>query len=203
MESSSTCPTCGEATAPRYSERTVQLILTIDRAIYRIARHWLGFLNSLLWGWVALIFLAPILAAVGYQAAARPIYAYNGLFCHQRPDRSFYVLGEKMACCQRCAAIYSSMALLGLLYVALRGRVRVPSWRTLGLLAAPVAVDGLTQLIGLRESTAALRVVTGALLGLALCWLLFPYLETGFAEMRAQLERRFARLVAEGRAQPL
>jgi hypothetical protein len=45
--------------------------------------------------------------------------------------------------------------------------------------------------------------VTGALLGAGICWLLFPYLEIGFAEMREKLEHRFGRLVAEGRAQAL
>jgi uncharacterized membrane protein len=79
----------------------------------------------------------------------------------------------------------------------------VPAWRTVGLLAAPVAIDGLTQVTGLRESTTTLRVITGAFLGAGICWLLFPYLEIGFAEMRDKLESRFGRLAAEGRARPL
>jgi uncharacterized membrane protein len=219
MDVSETCPGCGNSVAeqainqvqartrarsrPNHGEGTVRLILAIDRAVYRLARHWLFVVNSFLFVYVAQLFLAPWLLSAGHKGLAHPIYAFDGLFCHQRPDRSFYVFGQKMACCQRCAAIYGSMFLLGLLFVALRNRVRVPSWRTLGLLATPVAIDGLTQLAGLRESTAALRVVTGALLGVAICWLLFPYLEIGFAEIRGQLERRFGQLVAEGRARAL
>ena len=67
----------------------------------------------------------------------------------------------------------------------------------------PVAVDGGAQLIGLWESTAATRVLSGTLLGIAICWFLLPYLDSGFTRIRLQLETLFARLVSEGRTQPL
>lgn len=191
------------AVTAKHSERTVRVVLAIDRAVYHVARHWLSVVNGFLFLYLAQLFLAPALVAAGHGGLARPLYAYNGLFCHQRPDRSFFVFGEKMACCQRCAAIYGSMSLLGLLFVALRHRVHVPSWSTVGLFATPIALDGLTQLTGWRESNAVLRVITGALFAVGVCWLIFPYLEIGFAEMRDQLERRFTRLVAEGRTRPL
>jgi hypothetical protein len=46
-------------------------------------------------------------------------------------------------------------------------------------------------------------MLSGAVFGVAVCWFLLPYLESGFGRMRAQLETLFARLVAEGRARPL
>jgi uncharacterized membrane protein len=188
---------------PAHSERTVRLVLAMNRAVYRVARHWLLVVNSFLFVYLLQLFLAPIFAASGHRGLARPLYAFNGIFCHQDPERSFFVFGQKMACCQRCAAIYIGMFLLGLGFVACRHRLRVPSWRTAGLLAIPVVVDGGAQLIGIHESTAALRVATGALFAGAVCWVMFPYLENGFAAMRIKIEERFARLVAEGRAQPL
>ncbi|HKG24536.1 MAG TPA: DUF2085 domain-containing protein [Thermomicrobiales bacterium] len=219
MESSDICPNCGNSVTEQaisrmqacanvrarkqHGERTVRTVLALNRAVYRFGRHWLIFVNSFFFVYAAQLFLAPALVAAGHREWARPIYGFDGLFCHQRPDRSFYVFGQKMACCQRCAAIYGSMFLLGLLFVALRDRIRVPSWRAAGLLATPVAVDGLVQLAGVHESSAALRVITGAIFAIGVCWLLFPYLEAGFVQMRAQIERRFARLVAEGRARPL
>ncbi|MEA2527211.1 MAG: hypothetical protein QOF73_4438 [Thermomicrobiales bacterium] len=219
MHASDTCPDGGNSVVEqaisqvqgraqaharaKHGEGTVRAILAINRAVYRFARHWLFFVNSFLFIYLAQLFLAPALVALGHRDWARPIYGFDGLFCHQRPDRSFHVFGQKMACCQRCAAIYGSMFLLGLLFVAFRNRIRVPSWRAAGLLAVPVVVDGLAQSAGLHESNAALRVVTGAIFAVGVCWLLFPYLEVGFAQMRSQLERRFARLVAEGRARPL
>jgi uncharacterized membrane protein len=184
-------------------DRTVQSVIALNRAVYRFARHWLLFVNSFLFIYVAQLVLAPALVATGHRGVAQPIYGFDGLFCHQRPDRSFYVFGQKMACCQRCFAIYGSMFLLGLLFVAFRGRIRPPTLRAVGLLATPVAVDGGAQLVGLHDSNVASRLITGAVFAAGVCWLLFPYLETGFGQMRAQIEERFARLVAEGRARPL
>jgi uncharacterized membrane protein len=219
MDVSETCPGCGGSVAEQairqvdararsrsrrpHGERTVRAILAMNRAVYRFARHWLFFVNGFLFLYVAQLLLAPILAAAGHRDWARPIYGFNGLFCHQNPDRSFSVFGQQMASCQRCAAIYCSMFLLGLLFVVLRNRIRGPSWRAVGLLATPVAVDGLAQMAGVHESNVALRVITGAVFAIGVCWLLFPHLDTGFTRMRAQIERRFARLVAEGRTRPL
>jgi uncharacterized membrane protein len=41
----------------------------------------------------------------------------------------------------------------------------------------PMAVDGFTQLFGLRESTWQLRTLTGGLFGLACVWFGFPLLD--------------------------
>jgi uncharacterized membrane protein len=189
--------------ATKHGARTVRTVIALNRVAYRFARHWLFLANSFLFVYLAQLFLAPALAAAGHRGLARPIYRFDGLFCHQRPDRSFSVFGQKMACCQRCAAIYGSMFLLGLLFVALRNRITAPSWRAVGLLALPLVIDGGAQLVGLHESNVVLRLITGAIFAAGVCWLLFPYLETGFAQMRVQIEGRFARLVAEGRARPL
>jgi uncharacterized membrane protein len=190
------------ATPPRETA-SVRAILAVDRAIYAIARRWLLYVNGAVFLWLALAALAPVLRANGLGGWARAIYALNRPFCHQRDDRSFHLLGEKMACCERCAAIYGGMFLFGLGFLALRGRVRSLPWRGFVLLCLPIAVDALTQMVGLRESTWFLRTVTGSLFGVGLAWLMLPYLETGFADIRAQLERRFARLVAQGRTRPL
>jgi uncharacterized membrane protein len=201
------CATCGDSvemnTVARQTSSLARVVIALDRIIYRIARHWLFLTNSVFFTHVMTLLLAPALVAWGHSGLARPIYAFNGLFCHQRDDRSFAVLGEKMACCQRCAAIYGAIMLTGLCFTLLRGRIQRPRVSDLLLLAMPVTVDGGAQLIGLWESTAATRVLSGTLLGIAICWFLLPYLETGFARMRLQLETLFARLVSEGRAQPL
>lgn len=201
------CTTCGEsahaASARRDDSATARLVIALDRVIYRVARHWLFLANSIFFAQVISVLLAPALVAWGYPGLARPIYAVNGLFCHQRDERSFAVLGEKMACCHRCAAIYGAILLFGLLFTLLRARLGKPRLADLALLAMPVVLDGGAQLLGVWESSAASRVISGALLGFAICWFLLPYLETGFARMRLQIETLFARLVSEGRAQPL
>jgi uncharacterized membrane protein len=180
----------------------VAFIIALDRGIYAVARGWLVVVNAILFAWIALTMLAPVLMAAGYAAPSRLIYAMFQLFCHQRPDRSFHILGEKMACCERCAAIYGGLFLFGLGFAALGG-LRPLAWRWVALFSLPILIDAATQAVGWRESSALWRVVTGAVFAVGVAWIFFPFLDRGFADMRAQLERRFARLVAQGRAQPL
>ena len=193
----------GAASAASQTSSGARVIIALDRGIYWVARHWLFAVNLVFCAHVASLLLASALVAWGHAGLARPIYSFNGLFCHQRDDHSFALLGEKMPCCERCAAIYGSIALAGLLFAFANGHVRAPRISEVALLSLPLVVDGGAQLIGLWESTTATRVMTGAIFGIAMCWLLLPYLDTGFARMRRQIETLFARLAAEGRARPL
>ncbi|HEY8597661.1 MAG TPA: DUF2085 domain-containing protein, partial [Thermomicrobiales bacterium] len=109
-------------------------------------------------------------------------------------ERSFFVFGHKMCYCQRCCAIYSGIFLFGLLY-PLASRIKQPlRWRWMFLLWLPMALDGFTQLFGLRESNWQLRVITGTLFALSCVWVAFPYLDRAFSEMRRDLEARFRRV---------
>jgi uncharacterized membrane protein len=109
------------------------------------------------------------------------------------PERSFYVFGHKMCYCQRCCAIYTGVFCFGLLYPLFSRRILPLRWRWMFLLWLPMAVDGFTQLFGLRESNWQLRVITGTLFALSCVWVAFPHLERAFTEMRRDLEARFAR----------
>ena len=196
-------PSTGPAPfAPARSASLTAVQVAVDRAIYAVARHWLLVVNSIILAWLAVAAVAPLLRANGVEPWARVIYAVNRPFCHQRDDRSFYLFGEKMACCQRCAAIYGGLFLFGLVFVALRG-VGPLSWRGVAVCSLPLLLDAMTQAIGLRESTWGLRVATGVLFAGGVAWLVLPNLEAGFTDIRAQRERRFARLAEHGRARPL
>jgi uncharacterized membrane protein len=142
-------------------------------------RHWLLCFNALLSLYVLTTALAPLLSATGHSLLARPIYFYFHFLCHQDPDRSFQIAGHQMAVCERCVAIYAALFLGGLLFALLRSRLAPLSPRGLLLFALPMAIDGLTQLAGLRESTWELRIITGALFGLGVCWMVLPHLERG------------------------
>jgi uncharacterized membrane protein len=183
--------------------RQVRLVIAADRLIYRIARRWVWGLNVVGAIFVALPILAPILAAHGQQSTAGWIYRSFHLLCHQEADRSFHIQGYKMAYCERDFAIYAGILLLGLAFGVSGRHVRPARLIDAIVLSAPMAIDGVTQLAGLRESTWELRVATGALFAVAVAWFVFPRLEHGFAEIRQVLETRFDRLVREGRAAPL
>jgi len=177
-------------------------VIGLDRAIYRVAARWVGLVNLLVLGWLASIIGAPLLRAGGQEGIASVIYAINRPFCHQRADRSFRLLGEKMACCERCFAIYVGILLFGVFFLITRSLRPLP-WPGFVVLSLPILIDALSQGPGWRESTPFLRVTTGLIFAIALSWLLYPHLERGFRDMRTTLEFKFARLAAEGRAAPL
>jgi uncharacterized membrane protein len=99
-------------------------------------------------------------------------------------------VGFKLALCQRDMALYGGLLVAGLLFGLVRKRLRPLKLWIFGLLLLPMAVDGVTQLLFLRESTWPLRSVTGGLVGVASVWLLYPHLETAFAEIREQVGAR-------------
>ena len=125
-----------------------------------------------------------------YSAA---IYAFGDLNCHNKHERSWSINGNQMPVCVRDIGIFAGLALGGFIY----SRFGVNRWtvrdtflsilpdetlkpiyhsnrRTMlfvliGLVCVfPLAVDGFTQLLGDRESTAFLRLVTGLPFGFGL-----------------------------------
>lgn len=101
-------------------------------------------------------------------------------------------VGLKVALCQRDVAIYAAVAGAGLIYGIARrfGRVRPLSWKIFLLLLIPMAIDGGTQLVGLRESNWLLRTVTGVLFGASAVWLAYPYVEEAMADVFTTESRR-------------
>ncbi|MDE3078139.1 MAG: DUF2085 domain-containing protein, partial [Chloroflexota bacterium] len=139
-----------------------------------LARHWLAAGDSFLFSFATLPVLAPLLAAAGWRPVAQEIFAAYGWVCHQMPSRSFFILGQQMAYCERNTAIYGSMAVAGLLWGRYGRKLTGLHPLLYGLLVMPMAVDGFTQLFGLRESTWQLRVLTGTLFGVASVWFALP-----------------------------
>lgn len=167
--------------------------------------HWLAIANTIVAVFLALPFLAPALLALGRADLANLIYASYQLTCHEWPFRSFFLfgprvtysiadlqaagvasiydfrgspeLGYKVAFCTRNVAIYAGALLAGLALCARRGsRLTGLSFRGYLWLIAPMALDGLTQLAGWRESTWELRTLTGLLFGAGSVWLIYPRL---------------------------
>ncbi len=142
-----------------------------------LARHWLALANTLFLAVLVGAMAAPVMMALGLQLVADPLFAAYHLVCHQLPYRSFFLDGRQMAMCQRDVAIYGTMAAGGIAF-ALAGRGWHPlPWRWYLAALVPIAVDGTTQLLGLRESNWQLRLFTGALFAMATVWLAYPQLE--------------------------
>lgn len=153
-----------------------------------VTRHWLWLANGALVLIAGTAVLAPYLEHSGHSLLALIIYRVFRLLCHQKPERSFFVFGHQMAVCSRCFAIYTSFLVIGLAFGAWRMVTRkrweeIPLW-VLGVLAIPMAIDGLTQLAGLRESTQVLRTITGTLVGTGVGLFVFPFLARAFQNTR-------------------
>ena len=100
--------------------------------------------------------------------------------CHQRPERCFWIAGKPMVICSRCFGVYLGLLIGFILPVAFREILHLDIEITFGILIfsiIPMALDGFSQLIGLRTSNNKARFITGLLagisLGIAFCWLLY------------------------------
>lgn len=80
--------------------------------------------------------------------------------CHRMPERSFRVCNRQFAVCARCTGI-----LTGLVLAAAAAAASAVGPTVLALAAAANALDGGTQLAGLRTSTNPLRFALGFALG--------------------------------------
>jgi len=57
--------------------------------------HWIKIFLIASGLWTALPFLAPILMNAGWTQPANALYSFYSLFCHQLPERSFFLFGQK------------------------------------------------------------------------------------------------------------
>ncbi len=189
-----------------------------DRVASWIGKHWLKLALVALSLFVGLPWMVPIFAKLGMWGIADPIYTGYALTCHQLPERSGNLFGYQVAFCYRNTAIYAGIVLFGSLYGLARDRRitslqwlnrPLPCWLFVPLLL-PLAVDGLTHMLGLRDTmldmgTDAvfgmfsigsqplslnwwLRIITGLLAALGAVWFAFPRMDRSMQESEAQRE---------------
>ena len=124
---------------------------------------------------VGAVIAAIAIAILGGSVACTWVIAHGAsmkwrllfrLFCHGIPSRCLTLWGVPMPICARCTAIYGG-ALIGLAAMRLMPWMSERAARIVMYAAAtPLAIDGLTQLTTLRESTNTLRLITGVLGGI-------------------------------------
>jgi uncharacterized membrane protein len=156
----------------------------LEWTLENVRDHWLAIVNGALGVFVGVALLVPVGYALGLTGPASAIFGAYHLTCAQTPSHSFFIFGYQTCLCSRCLAIYSSILLAGvvLAFVRQRQMVRNIPWYVWVLAMVPMALDGFTQLFGLRESNLALRLFTGGLFGVATAWFLFPQIEKAATE---------------------
>lgn len=214
-----------QPTPVKVTGRTRDLVILVDKGIYRFTFHWVAFFNLLLLVFIIPFFAGPYLMQAGNARLSRALYTIYGTTCHQFPERSFYLYGEKltytweelvdagldptllpherqhflgsaqlgykMLVCQRDVVIYLGMVVFGVLYnlLARRWLKPLPFWALL-LFLVPMAVDGMTQASGVRESTPVLRTLSGLCVAAGSVWFAYPHIEMAMAGLRRDIARK-------------
>jgi uncharacterized membrane protein len=183
-----------------------------ERVLSALGRHWLRAALIALGLFAGLPWIAPLSAALGLWGIADRIYTLYMFVCHQLPERAATLFGYQVAYCWRNTAIYTGLFLFGALYGLARDRHvswlawlprSVPLWGFM-LLLVPMALDGLSHMFGLRDSTLGeqsfgslltgsqvlslnwfLRVFTGSLAALGAVWFAFPRINKAMQEAEA------------------
>ena len=126
--------------------------------------------------WLGLIVAAPVLMHAGATGWGEALYTFFHPICHQIDGRSLQVFGEPLGVCSRCSAIYAGF-LVGLLAYPLFRPVQKPHppSRTMLIVALiPMFVDVVLGLAGLHDVTIGTRLVTGAIFGLLIPFVVLP-----------------------------
>jgi uncharacterized membrane protein len=122
------------------------------------------------------IVAAPLSLASGHDSVALTIYAAFSHFCHQIPERSFFIAGHRFAVCARCFGLYAGFTAATLCYPLVRSlrRTDTPPRGWLFVAAAPLAIDFSLTYFGLWENTHVSRLLTGVLLGAVSVFYVMP-----------------------------
>ncbi len=118
----------------------------------------------------------------------------SAAFSSSRVNEAEYAdrTGYKIPVCARDVAIYLSM-LIGLLILPFMRKMESDEWPSKWLLfaaAVPIGIDGTGQLIGLWESTNLMRLITGAIIGVALPFYILPVLNMLYGAITDKLQTK-------------
>jgi uncharacterized membrane protein len=123
---------------------------------------------------VIFIFSTPLIAESEFSDN---MYNYYSHFCHQLPERSFFINDHQLPVCARCTgiALGNVAGELGLIigewinpYKRFRLKRSVLYCLALSGLALPLIIDGSVQLFTDYESNNGLRLATGILFGISI-----------------------------------
>ena len=163
---------------------------TLDRVMNNIGQfvgnfliqHWPTMITYVLGILVFAALSVPFLSYFGLDAISKQIFFALHMVCAQIPSHSFYIFGHQLGMCARNFSIYASMFVGSLIFVLSKKRIPgIPLWLWI-LMILPMAIDGTTQMFGLRESTWELRVLTGILFGLGNVWFALPLIQKTILE---------------------
>jgi uncharacterized membrane protein len=84
-----------QATRPTNTPVQLSTAQRISAAIDGLVAHWLLIANLVLGIFVITPWLAPVFMHAGWVSTGRAIYFVYGFFCHQLPERSWFLFGRQ------------------------------------------------------------------------------------------------------------
>ncbi|RJQ32219.1 MAG: DUF2085 domain-containing protein [Actinobacteria bacterium] len=150
-----------------------------------VVTHWLLIVNLPVFLLVSLAILTPFL---NYHnlAAGKILFAFYGLSCHQLPARSFFILGKQIAFCSRDLALYSSIIVGSALWKITNRKISLLAWI---LLILPMLLDVLLNASGLKQGSNEVRVITGAVAGLATSFYILPHIKKAMLKAKEEVAK--------------
>ncbi|GHO45527.1 DUF2085 domain-containing protein [Ktedonospora formicarum] len=148
-----------------------------DKSASFLTKHWAKIITSVLGILVFAAISVPFLSYLGLDVISKPIFYTLHYVCAQIPSHSFYIFGHQLGMCARNFSIYASMFVGSLIFTLSGNRMRGIPWWAWILLMVPIALDGFTQMFGLRESSWELRLLTGTLFGFGNVWFALPMMQ--------------------------
>jgi len=128
--------------------------------------------------WTLLIYMAPVLSTAGSFLATISdfIYIFYSKTCHQIDERSFHLIGAKVAVCSRCSSVYSGFLLSVVLYPFVKGinSLKMPPLWFLIAASVFMVLDVFLDIGGIFSNTFISRAITGGIIGFILPFYLIP-----------------------------
>ena len=89
------------------------------------------------------------------------IFEIGGHLCHQKPERSFFIMGYQFPFCARCSGVILG-GVFGLIFSQL---IELENFYLIVFLCFPMVIDGLIQKYTSYISNNQKRLITGLLFG--------------------------------------
>jgi uncharacterized membrane protein len=72
------------------------MALRLNQSAYWFSRYWLLVFIVFMAIFIGLPWLAPLFMALGWESAGKAIYLLYAVLCHQLPQRSFFLFGDRL-----------------------------------------------------------------------------------------------------------
>lgn len=116
----------------------------------------------------SLAIILTLSISLGFENLHTIFWQIGSNICHQLPERSFIISGRQIFLCSRCSGAFIGVY-VGLLTIIFSRKQFINSLKLpfILILILPMIIDGVTQYLGVRESSIFIRFVTGLLAGSA------------------------------------